>query len=124
MTITESLTFGTTVCCACGVAFAMPNDLKQNRIDYGQDFYCPNGHKLNFKKCQVEILREQLESKEKELRTAKCETLNQQHLRETAEGKLKRIEKRVKHGVCPCCHRTVKQLAAHMKSKHPEWKAQ
>jgi hypothetical protein len=24
-------------------------------------------------------------------------------------------------GVCPCCKRTVKQLAAHMKEKHPEF---
>lgn len=32
-----------------------------------------------------------------------------------------RLRKRIKNGVCPCCHRTVSQLARHMKTKHPDF---
>lgn len=36
------------------------------------------------------------------------------------EAKAKRrLQKRIKAGVCPCCHRTVSQMARHMKTKHP-----
>lgn len=32
-----------------------------------------------------------------------------------------RLKNRAKAGVCPCCNRTFKQLAAHMKTQHPNW---
>jgi hypothetical protein len=35
------------------------------------------------------------------------------------KGHATRITKRAKAGVCPCCNRTFKQLAAHMASQHP-----
>lgn len=34
-----------------------------------------------------------------------------------------RLRKRIAAGVCPCCHRTVSQMARHMKTKHPEFKS-
>jgi hypothetical protein len=34
-----------------------------------------------------------------------------------------RLKKRVAAGVCPCCHRTVSQMARHMKTKHPDYAA-
>jgi len=34
-----------------------------------------------------------------------------------------RHKKRAAAGTCPCCQRTFKQLAAHMKAKHPEYGA-
>ncbi len=41
--------------------------------------------------------------------------------RDEMKGALSKANRRVKNGVCPCCNRTVKQLAAHMKSKHPNF---
>ena len=38
------------------------------------------------------------------------------------KGATTRLKNRSKAGVCPCCTRTFKQLAAHMKNKHPEFK--
>jgi len=32
-----------------------------------------------------------------------------------------RIKNRIGNGVCPCCNRTFKDLASHMKCKHPEY---
>lgn len=33
-----------------------------------------------------------------------------------------KLKKRASAGICPCCNRTVSQMARHMKSKHPEFK--
>jgi hypothetical protein len=41
--------------------------------------------------------------------------------REKAERKLRKIERKVSGGVCPCCNRTFVALARHMKTKHPEF---
>lgn len=38
-----------------------------------------------------------------------------------AKGQATKLRRRVGAGVCPCCHRTFKQLAAHMTDKHPEF---
>jgi len=39
--------------------------------------------------------------------------------RNAFRGHLSLVKRRVKHGVCPCCNRTFKQLAQHMATKHP-----
>lgn len=39
-----------------------------------------------------------------------------------AKAARRRLEHRVNCGVCPHCRRTVKQMAAHIKSKHPDVK--
>lgn len=36
-------------------------------------------------------------------------------------GVLTRLKNRVAAGVCPCCHRSFKQLSEHMKMKHPDY---
>jgi hypothetical protein len=35
-----------------------------------------------------------------------------------------RLRKRIAAGVCPCCYRTVSQMAKHIKTKHPDFAAQ
>lgn len=37
--------------------------------------------------------------------------------RKAVEKKLNRVSA----GTCPCCNRSFKQLAAHMKNKHPDY---
>ena len=45
---------------------------------------------------------------------------------EAAAAKLDtvRARKRALMGTCPCCHRTFRQMALHMRNKHPEFKAE
>lgn len=38
-----------------------------------------------------------------------------------AERKLATHKKRASAGVCPCCNRTVSQMARHMQAKHPDY---
>jgi hypothetical protein len=82
--------------------------------------YSNNGENAKLKKA--------LEAKEQELqaeRARKAAALIRANLAEEARLKLERAAKRHKTrtaaGTCPCCTRTFKQLAAHMKNKHPDY---
>ena len=38
-----------------------------------------------------------------------------------AKAREHRLKRRVAAGTCPCCQRTVAQLARHMQTKHPDY---
>ena len=106
--------FDSETCISCGVVFWMPSSLRINLKRSHNTFYCPNGHaQLYSTKSDVEKAREAETVQRK--RAARL----QEELWK-AEKSLKRLKTRAKNGVCPCCNRTFKQLAAHMKRKHPE----
>lgn len=122
-TITEILTLETETCCNCGTVFALPKDLKKRRIDFGGDFYCPNGHGQYYSKPTVDRLREEIETKSREVRQAKYDALNALNAKaaaEKAKAESDRQLARVKNGVCPCCNRSFVNLQRHIKTKHPQ----
>lgn len=110
-------------CCECGVDFAMPQYIQQSfRVSHAL-FCCPFGHKQHYPagKSTEQQLREQVaalqasrdfESQQRRAAQAQVDSLRRS---------VKRAKKRAANGVCPCCHRTVKQMAEHMKTKHPEY---
>jgi len=124
--------FRTVTCCRCGTGFAMEADLHARRKQDHRDFYCPNGHKQYFTGPSSE--QKKIADLERQLQQATENARRAQQSREWAESRakganiqagkakaaLKRLEHRIDCGVCPHCSRTFKQLAAHMKSKHPE----
>jgi hypothetical protein len=114
-------TFDAVSCGDCGIVFYVPEHWKTNRRETREGFYCPNGHCRAYKTSVTDDLRNQLAAKERALEWAqqRADTLNKRLNAE--DHKRKRLDRRVAAGVCPCCHRTVKQLAAHMKRKHPEF---
>lgn len=56
---------------------------------------------------------------EKNAENAQAEAQESERRRIAQKAATTRLKNRVKMGICPCCHRTFKQLAAHMKKKHP-----
>ena len=116
----------TTTCGVCGVPFAAPVELLAwSRKKPHRSFYCPAGHSLHFPgKSEAQRLRESQEAlaaeraehdqTQAQLRAQRAQTTRARNERD-------RLKTRAKHGVCPCCNRTFKQLAAHMKNKHPEY---
>lgn len=116
-------------CCECGVTFAMTRDLYNRRRNDHKGFFCPNGHQQYYSsKSEAEKLREQLKEKDQSLdyyRTANNNLHNRitekNHEIRAHKAAKTRLKNRVKHGVCPCCNRTFKQLAEHMKQMHPEY---
>jgi hypothetical protein len=113
--VTSEVDFKTCVCSECGVTFCLPDNYEETRRSDHKGFYCPNGHSQFFPaKSEAEELEQSLRDAESKLANAQLELL-------AAAAERKRLEKRIKNGVCPCCHRSFVQLHRHMKSKHPDY---
>lgn len=118
--IPQTVNLEVETCCECSIVFAMPDYLVRRRQSEGGSFYCPNGHQQHYAETEVRRLKNKLA----EQTITASRMVERARLAEEAEQKatmeLKRINKRVHAGVCPCCNRTFQQLARHMKNKHPE----
>lgn len=128
-------------CCSCGVIFAMPKEFEQQcrrqpGVGTGKPFFCPAGHQQWYTGAtEATKLREQLDEErrkrqsaeqqieyEAQIRRQETERADRERRRANGyKGHATRITKRAKSGVCPCCNRTFKQLAAHMANKHPQF---
>lgn len=111
----------------CGMTFAVAAQWQRDRRGDHETFYCPNGHPQSYRgQSEAERLQDELETERRRTQLAHEATeraarraVAAEHSRRVTKGHLTRIKRRVGAGVCPCCRRTVKQLAAHMRSKHP-----
>ncbi len=122
--------FSTVECYRCGTGFAMENGLYERRQRDHESFWCPNGHSQCFTGLSTE--KERIAELERAVAAEKERADSAQRQRSWAEARAKganisaglarasarRLRARVDKGVCPDCHRTFKQLAAHMKCKH------
>lgn len=115
-------------CGTCGVLHTIPESKYNSCHAEGGFWTCPNGHSRGWEKGadQSEMaqlrrerdrLKQQIAQKDDELRSAEAS-------RRAAVGQVTKMRNRVKNGVCPCCNRTFSNLARHMTSKHPEFKAE
>lgn len=120
-TITHSLTLVPLECYKCGLPFAFPDTFKAQRLEDKETFYCPNGHPQHYTTSRGDRLQKELEEKQRELVAQKCETLRHQQLLEAEKAAKAKLERRCKHGVCPCCKRTFVKLANHIAKAHPEF---
>lgn len=121
-TFSESVTMSSVTCGSCAGVFALNKifleHARSNRGNYTCP-YCKTG--WSWSESEADRLRSQIETKERELRESKCETLRQQHLLEAEQklkSKLERKLRRVGKGVCPDCQRSFSNLARHMATKH------
>jgi hypothetical protein len=125
MTPTMEFTETLTVChCWCGIALAIPANLYRVAHEEKHDVYCPLGHvfvwgdtykeQLERERRQLAATRELLAAEERSHRGTKAALTRR-------KNEAKRLAARAQAGVCPCCHRTFKQLAAHMLNKHPQY---
>ncbi len=121
-TFTEFVTLEKQSCGQCGGLFALNLEFLEHARKNKGGYHCPYcDTRWSWNESEADRLRAQLEEKERLLTVAKCAEANERSAKETAEKKLRRTCTRVKAGVCPCCNRTVKQLAAHMATKHPNY---
>jgi DNA repair exonuclease SbcCD ATPase subunit len=127
-------TFVAITCCheGCGVIFGMEKSFYEERRKDHARWYCPNGHNQFFSgKSEAEKLRDELATKNRQLEFAEADKSRlrsqlstAQHGRAVIKGLMSKMKVRVAHGVCPCCNRTFQNVARHMKTKHPKWKAE
>ena len=120
-TITDTQTFVVEHCCSCGVAFAMPFSLQQQRLVDGNDFFCPNGHSQYYTETEAKKLKRKLKEIESQLATKEFELTVTLEAQRSAERRNKRLQKRIANGVCPCCHRQFIQMTRHMRTQHPDY---
>jgi hypothetical protein len=111
-------------CRSCGVWHAIPQVMFDSCYSEGGFWFCPNGHRWGYSEGST---AKQLEKEKKRREWAEEAEAERRKELSTANKKLAaqkgvntRLKNRVNAGVCPCCNRTFKQLAAHMKNKHPE----
>lgn len=109
-------------CITCGCQYGVPSDMHAYRKRSHENIYCPSGHPMIYPgesdaEKNGRLLREEQERHKRTLARENAERI----ARETVERELTRHKTRSKNGVCPCCKRTFKQLAAHMKTKHPDY---
>jgi Fe-S oxidoreductase len=118
-------------CIVCGICFAIPEEFRANLVRRGGYFHCPVGHSQGWDQGEEaraqSNLKRKLEEAQKQLDAKQLELQAERKRKEWAEqdakqksDKLAVLQKRTHAGTCPCCQRTFKQLAAHMKNKHPE----
>lgn len=122
-TFTEAETFEIERCCNCGMAFAMTADFQRRRLSAKDDFYCPAGHRQHYvgmtDKDRAQRLAGELDMERTRRRQAEKAADYAARSRKAVSTRLRKVKQRVGHGMCPCCNRTFKQLAAHMETKHP-----
>lgn len=113
-------------CITCGVVYTIPKTLIDHQRKTGGFHTCCNGHSQGWSAGESEdakIRRErdrlfqQVAQKNDEIAAEKRRT-------EEAQKTVVKLQKKAKAGVCPCCHRSVRQMTLHMKTKHPDFKAE
>lgn len=118
-THTEAIDFIMETCCNCCIPFFMPRYKKNELVKSHDLFYCPNGHAQHYsgksaQEKEIDDLQRKLTEQLSHNEIIQNRLLDELNKRQQAEAKLKRVS----GGVCPCCNRTFKNLAAHMKTKH------
>jgi hypothetical protein len=127
------MTYVVTDCITCGVVYTVPLNVYEAHRKSGGYHCCPNGHQQGWPADESEDtrirrerdrLKQQLAQKDDEIR-------QQREYREAAErsacarkGQITKLRNRAAAGVCIHCNRTVSQMARHMATKHPGFKAE
>ena len=106
-------------CGQCGVLFYVPDSFYLERKERGTTWYCPNGHPRVFTERESDKLRRELEATKKRLEVATADARRETQLRQQEVKKRQKLEKRIRSGVCPQCHRSFVNVKRHMETKHP-----
>jgi len=122
-------------CWQCKCEIWLPQEL-YDAAKRGADkiiFHCAYGHGGVFGKGDSELdvvrrerdwLKQQLAQRES--RIANLQTKLEGEIKESVSLRkaATKTKKRAAAGTCPCCHRTFRQMALHMRNKHPTFKAE
>lgn len=114
-------------CSKCKMPFALTEELHAVALQRREEmlFYCPNGHPQHFVRGESEVAklrRERDRAIQDQARLAQ-ERDQAMAAADEAERAVKRMKKRASAGVCQCCNRRFANMAAHMRTKHPEFVA-
>lgn len=123
-----------TTCCKCKTEMWIPDDL-YSAAKKSQDIYvfCAYGHAQHYPEGEPEIekIRRERDTLKQHMSRWMDEAAAQKRAKDAAlrqaaasRGQVTKLRKRAGAGVCPCCNRTVSQMARHMAAKHPDFAAE
>ena len=108
------------VCCTCGIAFAVPDGFRAERLSDKRPFWCPNGHSQHYTQSEEDRLRQELAGKQLLLEQAHQRELYLNESLKKTEAAKRRLAKRLENGVCPVpgCKRHFTNLQRHLATEH------
>lgn len=117
-------------CGECGGVYALAERYRKQKHAKGGYWNCPYCQcSWGYSESDTDRLKEELAQKEAQIkreqtrtRTARADATYHKNVARSQKGAKTRLKNRIANGVCPCCQRTFKQLARHMKNKHPNYK--
>lgn len=125
---TVEIELSTINCGQCGGTYAINERFRKQCQEHSRSWHCPYCDCSWGYRGPTAAERERAKRLELE-RRLRCEEANHERTREEldhtehrrrAEKAAKtRIKRRVGAGLCPCCNRSFRNLAEHMKTKHP-----
>lgn len=117
-------------CGECGGVYGILEQVREQKHRDGACWACPycrtrwgysgKGENARLKR-ELKQKQRALDIQRKRTEWAKEEARHNERRRRAEKAAKTRIKNRIANGVCPCCNRTFKQLAAHMKNKHPDF---
>lgn len=109
-----------TDCINCGVRYTVPVSMWDHHQKVGGYHHCPNGHSQGWSKdgCENSRLRRERDRLKQQI-ACKDDEIEAERRRTIAQTT--KLRNRAKAGTCPCCKRTFRQLALHMKNQHPDF---
>jgi hypothetical protein len=122
----------TIACCQCGIIFGLPASLEESLRKSHDWFFCPAGHTQHFtgesdvERLQKEkaALQKKLEWAQRSAQLATDEATKTAKKLDRANKERKALKKRIKEGLCPCCHESFPNLQTHMQENHPDFEQQ
>jgi hypothetical protein len=113
-------------CCKCSVEFGLMSDHNKRLLDTHASFYCPNGHGQHYTgPSEADKLKKTLALREQELKWARDgrdfaqkQERKSRTLATRRYNEKRKLEERIKNGVCPCCKRSFQNLRRHMETNH------
>lgn len=113
-------------CWSCGIPFGLSQAFRDAIKSSDGFFYCPRGCKLGLGKSRLTELREEKERSERALQAQLNEANHARLIAEKTTKKAitdkRKVERRIAHGVCPCCNKTFADIANHMLTEHREFR--
>ena len=114
-------------CPSCHMAYAAPKEFFARLLELHNEgrkegsWTCPVGHGIHYSgEPEIDKVRRERDRLKQETARLLEEKGAEIGARRIAEKEIARQAKRSAAGVCSCCHRTFRQLAQHMRLKHPE----
>lgn len=120
-------------CGTCGVWHAIPAKMYETCLEEGGFWQCPNGHSRGFKEGKHEkeavrrerdLLKQRVAQKDDEITRLREQRVAAERQVAASKGQVTKLRNRAGAGTCPCCNRTFRQMALHMKNKHPTFRAE